>query len=184
MRRIAPQNMTKNVVHCLRGHVLQSRRKSVRKVLNPNVMSSLRRSVNLLMKRFVTMFRPRIVMLLKSNSARRSPNKSAKRFLILNVRQFTKKIASKFPSRSAEMSTILTGSVDKFMSKSARTCPRRFAMIHSRTSATPCTRSNVGLFQIPFVPRLPRSSAEPSPSKNVRKFLNFSASRYSVHKCN
>ena len=101
-----------------------------------------------------------------------------RRFLILNVRQFTRKIASKFPSRFAEMSTILTGSVDRFMSKSARECPRMFATIHSRTSATPCTRSNVGLFQRPFAPRLPRSSAEPSPSKNARKFLNFTVSRY------
>ena len=100
------------------------------------------------------------------------------------MRQFTKKIANKFPSRFAEMSTILTGSVDRFMSKSARTCPRMFAMIHSRKSATPCTRSNVGLFLRPFVLRLPRSSAALSPSKNARKFLNFSASRYSVHKCN
>ena len=76
------------------------------------------------------------------------------------------------------MSTILTGSVDKFMSKSVRTCPRMFAMIHSRRSVTLSTRSNVGLFQRLFVPRLPRSSAALSPSKNARKFLNFTVSRY------
>merc|ERR1712131_96452 len=177
-KRIAPQNMTKSAVHGLRRHALQCRRKSVLKVLNPNVMLSPGRSVTLLMKRCVSIFLLRIVTSLKSRSARRSPNKSARRFLILNVRPFTRKIANKFPSRFAEMSTILTGSVDRFMSKSARTCPRMFAMIHSRKSVTPCTRSNVGLFLRPFVLRLPRSSAEPSPSKNARKFLNFTVSRF------
>merc|ERR1712131_93706 len=177
-KRIAPQNMTKNAVHGLRRHALQCRRKSVLKVPNPNVMSSLKRSATLLMKRCVSIFLPRIVMSLRSKSARRSPNKSVKRFLILNVRPFTRKIANKFPSRFAEMSTILTGSVDRFMSKSARMCPRMFAMIHLRKSVTPCTRSNVGPFQRPFVPRLPRNSAEPSPSKNARKFQNFIVSRF------
>merc|ERR1719342_1926302 len=177
-KRIAPQNTTKNVVHGLRRHVHQSRRKSVLKVLNPNVMSSPKRSATLLMKRCVSIFLLRIVTSLRSKSARRSPNKSVKRFLILNVRQFTRKIANKFPSRFAEMFTILTGSADKFMSKSARTCPRRFAMILSRTSVTPYTRSNVGPFPRPFVPRLPRSSAALSQSKNAKKFLNFTVSRF------